>query len=76
MNFKKGQILLAKDEYIDEHETLKDTIGIVLDYNPENDYLQLGCLHPERYAIPPVFCGCGEFYRLATDDEIKMYAED
>jgi len=48
-------------------------VGIVIDYNPENDYLVLGTLHPEKYAIPPTFSMRGEYYRHVTEDEIKEW---
>ena len=67
--FFKNDVVIAKDEYISEHETPADTLGLVLDYNPENDYLLLGCLHPEKYAIPPTFSMRGEYYRKITDIE-------
>ncbi|MDY6295343.1 MAG: hypothetical protein SPL45_03485 [Schwartzia succinivorans] len=36
---------------------------------PDNDYLVLGTLHPERFAIPPVSSVCGAFYRHITEQE-------
>ena len=42
---------------------------IVVDYNPENDFLVLGNLHPEKYALPHTYSMRGEFYRLVTDKE-------
>lgn len=69
--FKKGDLVVAKDEYIAEYETLLDTAGIVIDYNPDNDYLILGVLHPEKYAIPPTFSMRGCYYRLATLSELN-----
>ena len=71
--FTKGNIVVAKDEFLDKHETVKDTVGIVIDYNPENDYLVLGTLHPEKYAIPPTFSMRGEYYRQATDEEMEEW---
>ena len=67
--FKKGDIVVAKDGYLDKGETLKDTAGIVINYTPENDYLVLGVLHPENYAIAPTFSMRGCFYRLITSEE-------
>ncbi len=67
--FQKNDILVAKDEFIDKHETLQDTLGIVIDYNPDNDCLILGTPHPEKYAIPPTFSMRGEYYRYVTEDE-------
>lgn len=67
--FTKGDVVVAKDEFIDKHETLEDTLGLVLDYNPDNDYLLLGSLHPEKYAIPPTFSMRGECYRHITAEE-------
>ena len=37
--FKKGDIVQAKAEWVAAHETQADTMGIVVDYNPENDLL-------------------------------------
>ena len=71
--FEKGDVVVAKDQFLDDGETLQDTVGIVLDYNPANDLLILGTLHPEKYAIPPRFSMCGEFYRLITDAEKEMW---
>ena len=71
--FNKGDIVVAKDGFLDKNETLQDTAGIVIDYNPENDYLFLGTLHPEKYAIPPTFSMRGEYYREATPEEIEEY---
>ncbi len=72
--FKEGDIVVAaRDEYLDKNETLRDTCGIVLSYNPDNDYLLLGTLHPERYAIPPTFGMRGEYYRLITDEEKNVW---
>lgn len=68
--FKKGDIVIAKDKFLEEGESLKDTLGIIIDYNPENDYLLLGVLHPEKFDIPPTFSMRGEFYRKVTDTEM------
>ena len=66
---RQGDIVVAKDGYLDNGETLQDTLGIVVSYNPDNDYLILGTLYPERYALPPTFSMRGEYYRLVTDEE-------
>ena len=65
----KDDIVVAKDEFLDKGEKLQNTLGIVLDYNPDNDYLVLGILHPEKYAIPPTFSMRGECYRPVTEEE-------
>ena len=62
--FKKGDVVWAKKEFIDPHETREDTIGIVVEYNPDNDYLGVGTLYPQEYAIPPIFNGRGSCYEL------------
>lgn len=67
--FQKNDILVAKDKFVDKHETLQDTLGIVIDYNPDNDRLILGVVHPKKYAIPPTFSMRGEYYRHVTEDE-------
>ena len=71
--FKKGDVVVAKKQFVEKHETEEDTLGIVLDYNPENDALSLGTLHPEKYALPPIFSMRGEFYRLVTASEKKKW---
>ena len=71
--FKKNDIIVAKEGYLDKHETIKDTVGIVLNYNPETDYLEVGSLHPENYALPPIFCMRGECYRHITDEEMNEW---
>jgi len=72
--FEKGDIVQAKKEWLAPYETQEDTRGIVIDYNPENDYLQIGTLHPEEYAFPPIFNGRGCYYEiisLETEEETK-----
>ena len=71
--FKKGDVVVAKTQFIEKHETKEDTLGIVLDYNPENDLLSLGSLHPEKYALAPIFSMRGEYYRLVTASEKKKW---
>ena len=67
--FKKGDVVVAKDGFLDKGESLQDTAGLVVDYFPDNDYLVLGTLHPERFAIPPISSACGAFYRHITEQE-------
>lgn len=62
--FKKGDIVQAKKEYLATYETQQDTRGIVVDYNPENDYLKVGVLNPQDYAFPPIFDARGCYYEL------------
>lgn len=69
--FKKGQVVVAKDKYLDKGETVKSTAGIVLDYNPETSYLIVGVLHPEQYAVTPTFPVNGNCYRPATEHEMQ-----
>lgn len=71
--FKEGDVVVAKDGFLDKEETPEDTLGLVLDYNPENDYLLLGVLHPEKYAIPPTFSMRGECYRKITTQEKQIW---
>ena len=71
--FNKGDIVVAKDGFLDNGETVQDTLGIVIDYNPENDYLLLGTIHPEKYAIPHTFSMRGEYYRHITTAERKEW---
>ena len=67
--FKKGDIVQSKKEYLASYETQESTRGVVIDYNPENDYLKLGVLNPQDYAFPPVFNGRGCYYELVQDEE-------
>lgn len=62
--FKKGDVVRAKKEYLGANETQESTMGIVIDYNPENDYLKLGVLNPQDYAFPPVSNMQGCYYEL------------
>ena len=62
--FKKGDIVQAKKEWLEPHETQEDTMGIVIDYNPNNDCLKIGVLNPQDYAFPPIFNGRGEYYEV------------
>ena len=62
--FKKGDLVQAKTEWLEPNETQFDTMGIVVDYNPDNDYLLLGVLNPQDYAWPPVFNRRGCYYEL------------
>ena len=67
--FKKGDIVQAKKEFLADYETQSDTMGIVVDYNEDNDYLQIGVLNPQDYALPPIFNGRGCFYELVNIEE-------
>lgn len=66
--FKKGDLIQAKPEFLDSNETLDDTVGIVYEYNPSNDYLKVGVLNPEDYAFPPIFNGRGACYEIVPLD--------
>ena len=72
-DFAEGDVLVAKDEYLAPNETLEDTLGVVVEYYSDNDYLKLGVLHPEEYAFPPILNARGEFYRKITDEERKKW---
>jgi len=61
-NFVKGDVVQAKKEYLADYETQVDTMGIVIEYDPFNDRLDVGCLEPEKYALPPIFLTRGEYY--------------
>ena len=71
--FNKGDIVVAKNDYLDKGETLESTVGVVIEYNPDNDYLILGVIHPEKYAIAPTFSRRGCFYRLVTEQERREW---
>jgi hypothetical protein len=62
--FKKGDIVQSKKEYLASYETQEDTIGVVIDYNEETDYLKVGVLNPQDYALPPIFNARGCFYEI------------
>ena len=68
MIFNKGDIVQAKKEWLAPHETQESTMGIVVDYNPNNDYLQIGVLNPQDYAFPPIFNARGEYYEIANKE--------
>jgi hypothetical protein len=63
-DFKSGQVVWAKTECLETNETQHSTMGVVLDYNPNNDYLKLGVLNPQDYLFPPIFNARGCFYEL------------
>lgn len=71
--FKKGDLVIAKPEFLDPKETLLDTAGIVVEYNPDNDYLGVGVLNPEEYALPPVFSGRGSCYEVVPPESSLAY---
>lgn len=60
--FKRGDVVWAKREYVEKHETQESTMGIVLEYYLENDYLKLGVLNPGDYVFPPIFNARGCYY--------------
>lgn len=62
--FKKGDVVQAKKEWLDKGETQESTMGIVVDYNPENDYLKVGVLNPQDYSFPPILNARGEYYEI------------
>jgi hypothetical protein len=62
--FKKGDIVQAKKEWLAPYETQESTMGLVVDYNPTNDYLKVGVLNPQDYAFPPILNARGEYYEL------------
>lgn len=62
--FKKGDVVQAKKEWLASYETQESTMGIVVDYNPDNDYLQVGVLNPQDYAFPPILNARGEYYEI------------
>lgn len=62
--FEKGDVVQAKMEFLASYETQESTMGIVVDYNPDNDYLQVGVMNPQDYALPPIFNARGCFYEL------------
>ena len=70
--FKAGDIVVSKDEFIGKHETLQDTIGIVISYNSDTDYLVIGELHPLNN-IPPTYSMRGCFYRLISKEEMATF---
>ena len=71
--FTKDDIVVAKDDYLDKGETLESTVGVVIEYNPDNDYFILGVIHPEKYAIARTFSRRGCFYRQITAKERQAW---
>ena len=65
--FKKGDIVQAKKEWLADYETQESTMGIVVDYNPVNDYLKVGVLNPQDYAFPPILNARGEYYEIVKE---------
>ena len=65
--FKVGDIVQSKKEWLERNETQESTRGIVLDYNPDNDYLTIGVLNPQDYKIPPTFTMGGCYYELVKE---------
>ena len=65
--FKKNDIVQAKKEWLAPYETQSSTMGIVVDYNPNNDYLQIGVLNPQDYAFPPILNARGEYYEIVKE---------
>ena len=68
-SFSVGDVVVARDEFLDFGETVERTAGVVLEYSPANDRLVIGSLRPERWAIPPRSAMRGACYRLATAEE-------
>jgi hypothetical protein len=64
--FKKGDVVQAKKEWLAPYETQESTMGIVVDYNQNNDYLQVGVLNPQDYAFPPILNARGCYYEVVT----------
>lgn len=71
--FKKGDIVQAKKEFLEKNETQKDTMGIVVDYSPCNDYLQVGVLNPQDYFLPPIFNARGSCYEIVKRSESNEF---
>ena len=65
--FNNGDVIRAKKEWLAPHETQESTMGIVVDYNTANDYLQVGVLNPQDYAFPPVLNARGECYEIVKE---------
>jgi hypothetical protein len=72
-NFKKGDVVVAKDDFLNPGETLKDTLGVVVSYNPDNDYLVIGEIFKGNHFFNHTFSARGEFYRLVTPKELKEF---
>lgn len=68
--FKKGDIVQAKKEWLASYETQESTRGIVVDYNPKNDLLLVGTLHPEEYALGSILSARGCYYEI-VNEEVK-----
>lgn len=68
--FNKGDVVWSKKEFLASYETQKSTMGIVVEYNPENDYLKVGVMNPKEYAFPPIFNARGCYYEKVNIKEI------
>jgi hypothetical protein len=62
--FKPGDIVWSKSEFLAKGETQESTMGVVIDYAPENDRLSVGVLNPEDFKIPPIFSFRGRFFEV------------
>ncbi len=71
--FNEGDVVVSKEEFLEKNETLEGTLGIVISYNPDTDYLVLGSLHPEEYSIPPTYSMRGKFYRHISEEEKQKW---
>jgi len=76
--FKPGDIVIAKDEYLESNESADSTIGFVDVYMQHNDYLVVKSLQHiatrllnRSYALTPVSNTRGKFYRKATAEDIQ-----
>ena len=68
--FREGDIVVAKDEWLAPYEKLLDTIGLVHSYNRDNDCLVLR-QYSKNMNFPSYLNARGEYYRPATEQEIK-----
>lgn len=71
--FKIGDVVKSKKEYLFDNEAQENTMRIVVDYKPQNDYLLLGELGSKH-----VLTTRASFYELVKDgdDKTRSFAND
>ena len=71
--FEIGDVVHVKEEYLFDDQTQENTMRIVIDYQPKNDYLNLITLDRSR-----TISTRGEFYELVKKgcNETKSLAHD
>ena len=66
--FSEGDLVQAKKEFLAPYEKLEDTLGLVVDYNPDSDYLKV-LSTKQNQPLPSVFNTRGCYYEIVTKAE-------